>query len=455
MNGFAYHVLLCTQQTVEDKPHCRDQGSRVLLDRLRTLLRRRGLEGKVLVTPCGCLGLCSRGPNLLVYPGGTWYCRVTVDDLEELVSSHFEAGRPLQRLIAPDPGARHEEILAEMNRTLSRRRAEGEGVLPESMRCLASDFWASRVFLSAVELDAFSAVGDGCDAATAAEAMGTDPRATALLLDALVCLGLLGKSDGIYQNSPDAARFLRAGRPDDARAALMNRVNMWDRWSALSECVREGSAVVPQQNGPFATAAYVAATHRIAAAAAPDLVASLGLERLERVLDVGAGSGAYSVALLRAFPVARAELFDLPSVTHHAARYVREAGMEQRITLRPGDFNVDPLGHGFDLVLLSYVMHLGGPEANRRLLARAFDALEPGGRVVINDYVLREDRTLPRTAVLYALNMLVSSREGTVFALGDYHQMLESVGFSGVEKIALLGPTDLVTARKPGALPAG
>jgi len=366
------------------------------------------------------------------------------------LDGHLQGGVPVTRLAWGDEEARSREIRAELDRSRARDAAHEEaGVLPERLRALASDFWASRAFLTAVELDLFSAVGEGCTATEAAERMGTAPRATEMLMNALACIGLLAKEGERFLNTPDTGRYLRRGLPDDARAALMNRVNMWDRWSTLTECVREGGPILNGGLGPSSTRAYIAATHRIAALAAPALVSSVDLPPVRRVLDLGGGSGAYTVAVLRANPGARGEILDLPPVIRLATRYIREAGMEDRIRLRPGDFLVDPLGSGFDLVLLSYVMHLNPVEANRRLLERVFAALEPGGRVVINDYVLEAGKTLPRVAVLYALNMLVTSPGGGVYSLAEHREMLEAAGFEDVRRVTLLGPTDAITARKP------
>lgn len=448
---YRYHVFCCTQRGLDKKDYCRDQGSEEVLAELERQLQLRGLEQTVEATPCGCLGLCARGPVMVVYPDGVWYASVTLRDVEELVEQHFVKGQPLERLRLDDVDQLRGEIEREKQRSRAQQAAEQEaGVLPDRLRSLASDFQAGRAFLSAVELDLFSAVGDGCTAEEAAEVMGTDPRATQMLLDALAALDLVNKDGQRYRNSPDTHQFLRKGSEDDARAAIMNRVNMWDRWTTLTECVREGGSVGHELgSGPAATQAYIAATHKIASLAAPTLVEALKLPGLQRVLDVGGGSGAYTVALLNAYPDARAELLDLPAVTRIATRYVREAGLEHRVTMRGGNFMVDPLGAGFDLVLLSYVMHLRGPEPNKRLLAKAFDALEPGGRVVINDYVLGADRTSPRAAALYALNMLVSSHDGDVFSLEQYRQWLQGAGFVDIRKVAVLGPTDIVTARKP------
>ncbi len=451
MPPFAHHVLVCTQQKIEDKPYCNDHGSEEILQELHRQLRARGLQDRVLVTPCGCLGLCRRGPNMVVYPAGTWYSHVAVGDIKEIVASHLEGDEPVARLGDQDPDELRRDVLTCQRNTLAREQAHEEaGVLPESIRKLASDFWASRALLTAVELDLFTALGDeGCGVTEAADRMGTDSRATHMLVDALCAVGLLRKDGEAYANTPETGRYLQRGQPDDARAAVMNRVNMWDRWSTLTECVREGSSMgMSNHAAPSSTQAYIAATHKIAALAAPALVASLQIPTVRRVLDVGGGSGAYTVAVLRAHEGATGEILDLPPVARLATRYIRDAGMNDRITLRPADFTAAPLGAGFDLVLLSYVMHLNSVEANKRLLARAFAALEPGGTLVINDYVLNADKTLPRHAALYALNMLVTTHSGGVYSLDEYADWLETAGFSEIRRVPLLGPTDVVAAKK-------
>lgn len=452
MEPFRHHVFICVQHRLEDKPYCTERGGEAVLDELQRLVHQRKLDHEVQVTPCGCLGLCQGGPNMVVYPEGTWYQGVSADQVGEIVQSHLIEGKPVARLAHQDRAAMREEITRETARTRAEEVARQDaGVIPDRLRRLADNFRASRTFLTAVELDLFSALGDGATAVEVAERMGADPKSTETLLLALASLGLIRRDrEGRFTCGEDTGRYLVKGRPDDARAAIMHRVHMWDRWSTLTECVREGNAMgVEATAGPFATQAYLAATHKIASLAAPRLVAALDLTRVNRVLDVGGGSGAYSAAVLRAFPGASAEIFDLAPVLRITSRYVRDAGLEDRVQLRTGDFVHDGFGTGFDLVLLSYVLHLNAPEGARRLLQKVHDALAPGGHVAINDFVLSADKTVPTSAALHALNLLVSTRGGTVYSVPEYHAMLEAQGFVEVRKIPLVGPTDVITARKP------
>ncbi|MCD6497831.1 MAG: methyltransferase domain-containing protein [Deltaproteobacteria bacterium] len=322
---------------------------------------------------------------------------------------------------------------------------------PESFGQMLRGFQQSRVLLTAIELDIFTAVGDGADARTVAGRADTDVRATESLLNALVALGLLSKSSGQYSNLETARLFLVAGSPADARLALMHNVDMWRSWSSLTDCVRAGTAVgwrsVEERDDRW-TEAFIAAMHHNAATRAEQVAEAIDLHGPARILDVGGGSGAYSIAFCRRDPTIEAEILDLPTVVPIATRHVSEAGLSDRIHLRAGDMLTDSFGKGFDLVILSAICHMLSHEDNVRLLAKAHDALASGGRVVIQDFILSDDKTQPVAAALFALNMLVATKQGSAYSEAEYRDWLDQAGFRAGERIALPGPTDLVVGQR-------
>jgi (2Fe-2S) ferredoxin len=123
---FKYHVYVCTQEKPDGMPCCSANGSAQVLDALRAALREAGLDEEVQVTTSGSIGLCERGPNMIVYPEGTWYSRVTVDDVAEIVREHFVAGRPVQRLLSGDSSALKAEIAENRRRYLAAMKARAE-----------------------------------------------------------------------------------------------------------------------------------------------------------------------------------------------------------------------------------------------------------------------------------------------------------------------------------------
>jgi cyclopropane fatty-acyl-phospholipid synthase-like methyltransferase len=273
-----------------------------------------------------------------------------------------------------------------------------------------------------------------------------------MLLDALVALDVLKKTDDRYTNTPLSSRYLVAGSPDDARAALLHTAGLWHRWSTLTDCVREGTSVTYREmvdRDDEWTVPFIAAMHRNASARAPAVIAAVGVEDARRMLDVGGGSGAYSIAFARVNPDLRVDLLDLPTVVPIAQDHISEAGLSDRIDTRVGDLRVDDLGSGYDLILLSAICHMLGPDANVELLERCFAAASPDGRVVIQDFVLESDRTSPRTAALFAINMLVGTPAGSTYTQDEYRSWLERVGFEEVRHVRLKGPTALMIGRRP------
>ena len=310
-------------------------------------------------------------------------------------------------------------------------------------------FQESRMLLTAVELDVFTAVATGAPAARVAASLKTDPRATETFLNALVAMGALTKRGDVFHNTPDTARYLVAGSPDCARGALMHTVHMWTGWNGLTESVRRGTAVArPGVEGGDAkwTESFIAAMHRGAGTAAAALVRVVGAEGVRRMLDVGGGSGAYSIAFARANPELRAEVLDLRTVVPIARRHIEEAGLSGRVTARVGDLTKDDFGRGYDLVLLSSICHMLGPEENRDLFRRCYRALAPGGRVAIRDFILEPDKTGPRQAALFSVHMLVNTRAGATYSEEEYREMLRAAGFGEIARVTPGG--GLIVARR-------
>ena len=448
MEPVRYHVFVCDQQKPEGAPCCSARGSGKMIDALRREIAARGLMDEVQITVCGSLGLCERGPNLIVYPGGVWYSGVQAEDVPELVQAHFQEGRVLDRLVNTDAAALGAEVRSNRDKMLAALRAkDAAGALPDDLAQTIRAFQESRVMLTAIELDLFTAVGQGANAPQIAGKLGTDPRATEMLLNALTAMGMLTKQAGTFRNTPVAARYFVKGSPDDAQAAMMHTVHLWDRWSTLTDCVRVGTAVSHEEmreRGEDWTQAFIAAMHHNAAERAAQVVQAVGTEGVERLLDVGGGSGAYSIAFARASAKLQAELLDLETVLPIAQGHIEKAGLAGRIKTGAGDLRSGTLGEGFDLVFVSAICHMLSPEENWDLLKRCHAALALQGRIVIQDFILEADKTAPKLAALFALNMLVGTQAGSSYSEQEYNSWLHEAGFQDVRRVRLAGPSGLM-----------
>jgi predicted O-methyltransferase YrrM len=312
---------------------------------------------------------------------------------------------------------------------------------------LSRAFMESRVLLTAAELDVFTELSRQPRTATElAEARGWQLRPLTLVLDALVSMELLAKHEGVYRCEPPMAEKLSASSPASILASVQHAAALWDRWSPLTARVT-GCAPGPGLEGPRA---FVEAMHAIAGPLAQRMVAAVRPAGAKNLLDLGGASGTYTIAFLEAVPSLRATLFDLPDVIPLARERLAAAGFLDRVTLVPGDYLTDPLPGGHDFAWLSAVIHSNGPEENLALYRRVFDALVPGGRLVIRDHVMSEDHTSPRAGTLFAINMLCATSRGRTYSYREIAGALKEANFADIRLLQGGQAMDaLVEARRP------
>jgi len=445
---FQYHVFVCTQEKPENVKSCSAAYSGDVLAALHREMDMQGVAGDVQVTTCGCLGLCDEGPVVIVYPDGVWYRGVKTPDVPEIVTSHLRSGKPVARLVWNDAPAMKAMITEHGNQYRAMLKArEQAGVLPDDVNELIRGFMPSRAVLTALELDVFTAVAGGTSPDVVAEKIHASPRGTEMLLHALAALKLLRKENGVFKNTPLSARFFADSSPDSARKALLHTANLWYRWSNLTGSVRTGTPAPRSGDGEWAKT-FIAAMDRNARERAQAVVNAVTAEGIRRILDLGSGSAAYSIAFARVNPKVTAEVLDLADVIPLTQEFIRTAGLADRIHTRVGDMLRDPLGDDFDLVLLSAICHMFSPEENRMLFQRAHTALAPGGRLLVQDFILEPEKTAPRFAALFSLNMLVGTRGGGTYSEPEYSSWLTAAGFKDIRRIRLPGPAGMLIATR-------
>ena len=445
MEPFRHHVFVCTQEKPEGVTCCPSSGSMSVLGALHRELGTQGLSNDVQVSSCGCLGLCDDGPIMIVYPEGTWYRKVTPTDVPEIVTSHLKSGAVVSRLVWNDPSAMKAAATEHTAHYLAMVKARNEsGTLPDELNDMVRGFMPSRAVLTALELDIFTAIADGASVEPIARKIGADPRATEMLLNSLVSLRLIEKRDGKFFNTPVSARFFAEGSLDNARGGLIHTAHLWHRWSTLTECVLAGTSVQPRVRDGSWTKPFIAAMDRSAKERAGAVVKAIAGSGIKRMLDLGGGSGAYSIVFARAIPGLTSEILDTADVVPLAQEYIRNAGLADRVTTRVGDMLRDPLGTNYDLVLVSAICHMFSPTENRDLFLYAYNALAPRGQIVVQDFILEPEKTAPRVAALFSLNMLVGTRAGSSYSEPEYASWLRDAGFSDVRRVRLPGPSGLM-----------
>ncbi|WP_197284918.1 methyltransferase [Sciscionella sediminilitoris] len=327
---------------------------------------------------------------------------------------------------------------------------------------LTGSFWAFKTLAAAVELGLFSRLAGG-RAVTVGELAGDlswDERPVDMLLAGCASLGLLEKEGEGYRNSALSEAFLVEGRP----GYFGGWVRYADRreypsWHRLLDALAENRPVTwdPETQDSLFSAEdtqmlelFWDGMDSISSSTARTLGRHYDFGKHRRLLDVGGGGGTYPIELCRMFPGLRATVFDLPHVCRIAEGKAAEAGLNLRVGTVAGDFlNDEALPDGYDVLLLSMILHDWDEETGRALLGKCRKALVPGGTIIISEQMLNPERTGPRGAALMGVNMIVETTGGRNYSETEYLTWLGEAGFTGarVLRFESAGANGVVMAR--------
>lgn len=320
---------------------------------------------------------------------------------------------------------------------------------------IAQAYWESAALMSAVELEIFTAIAHGSDTIRAvAKAAGISERNAERLLTVLVAMTLLGRDGERFVNAPDVQRFLVKDGERYAGPWILFTKPRWKAFGELSERLRDG-----QENrlGAYVdftvedARRYHAATYSIGMGAARLFSRSVDLSSRRRMLDLGGGSGAYSIVATRTFPGLQAIVLDLPPVTVVADEYIAANGATARVSTLPGDFTQTAFPQDVDVVVMASNLPQYEPALIRRVVAKAFEALMPGGEMHLIGETLHDDRSGPLSAALWGLNEAVQNSTGLAHTESEVKGYLEEAGFAHVTVHPFVpGVLSRIAGQKPG-----
>lgn len=309
---------------------------------------------------------------------------------------------------------------------------------PALLMQLALAYRASCVLFTATDFDVFTQLGSGAKTVDEiATQCGATREPMRMVLESCVASGLLIKEGDRFANTPTADEYLVRGRPAFIGDGLKYARDLYPAWGGLTELVRTGAPTMPPEtilgDDKAKTRAFVLAMHERARGIGSVLPHDIDLSGRRRLLDVGGGPGTYSMALVGKTPGLTSTVLDRPGVLEVTRELVAEHGFSDRVTLLPGDYLQTPFGDGYDVALLSGMMHRETEANARLLLQKAYDALNPGGLVIVSDVFFDDDRkTTPPFALSFALNMMLTSDHGSAHAKTEMQRWMEEAGFTGV-----------------------
>jgi len=319
----------------------------------------------------------------------------------------------------------------------------------EDIRELANSFRESRVLLTAIELKIFTVLSTHMMTSDeAAKKINANLRATNRLMNALCSMGILKKIHGKFYNSDLSSKYLVEGKPD-FMGNLYHTNNLWDSWSHLTESVIKGSSAVDDEDEVDNwVESFIGAMHYRGVNQGKILAMMIDLTNVKRMLDVGGGSAAFSMEIVKRNPAIGATVLDLPYVIPLTKKYVAECGLTENFNFIEGDYLAKDFEGSYDLILLSAIVHINNYEQNKMLIKKCAAALNEEGMIIISDFVMNDDRTKPYHGALFSLNMLVGTANGDTYNEKEIREWFESAGLSKIERKNTSFGSDLMIAVK-------
>lgn len=303
---------------------------------------------------------------------------------------------------------------------------------------IASAFEQSKIFLTACELDIFTILGnDEKNATEIAIEAKTDEKATDKLLNALVSMNLLCKSGLKFSNTKGTRRFLVKNRPEYI-GNMMYLSHLWNKWEDLTESVKTGKAItfkdISEKPDEWVES-YIDSMHWSAALKAPDIVRLINLTEANSVLDLGCGSGVYTIEFLKAKPSLKVTALDFENVIPFTKKHTDRENLTDKVNFISGDAFKTDIGSGYDIVFISSFLIYYSLWENIDLLHKIYKSLNPKGCVVIQETLISDNRVEPESATILSLNMLVNTKSGDVFTETDLWMILREGWLTNIRKI--------------------
>ncbi|MFN4088597.1 MAG: methyltransferase [Alphaproteobacteria bacterium] len=315
----------------------------------------------------------------------------------------------------------------------------------------------SAALMAAVELGLFTKVARGADTeAELTEALGlVEPNGERIVI-ACIALGLIERDGERLRLPPDVARFLVEGEPTYAGPWMLFTKPDWDEWGRLAEHLRRpGPPVVDNRTVANITVEearrYHRATYSIGLGAGRLFARQVDLTVARLMIDIGGGSGAYCIEACKRHPDLRAVVLDLPPVVEVARGFIAEHGLSDRIEAVACDFNKDPFPDGADVAVMASNLPMYGRTQIAAVVAKAFDALAPGGRFHLIGEALNAERTGTADAAMWGLAQTLNASTGLAHSVADCIGYLESAGFAEVRVDPFVpGVLERISGRRAG-----
>ena len=259
-----------------------------------------------------------------------------------------------------------------------------------------------------------------------------------MLLTALTAMNLLEKIGAAFAPTPFAADVLARTSPRYVGHIIMHHHHLMASWGRLDESVKTGGPVrgpVSHDDDETSRESFLMGMFNLAMQLAPRVAGAIDLSGRRRLLDLGGGPGTYAVHFCQQNPRLAAVVFDLPSTRRFAEQTIARFGLSDRIAFQGGDFNDGDVPGRFDVVWLSHILHGESPGECASIIRKGVAALEPGGMIMVQEFILDDTLDGPLFPALFSLNMLLVTRGGQAYTGGELAAMLGGAGVTDIRRL--------------------
>jgi hypothetical protein len=326
---------------------------------------------------------------------------------------------------------------------------------PPELLKMAGSYWSACTLHAGVKLDLFTLLNETpATAEDLSTQSGLSERGLTMLLDALASLDLLQKKKGIYFTTPFSSEFLSKTSAKYMGHIISHHHHLVESWSRLDESVLSGEPVrnrLSHEPSDAERESFLMGMFNMAMQMAPMVVPQIDLTGRSHLLDLGGGPGTYAIHFCIQNPAMKATIYDLPATRMFAKQTISRFSMQQRIDFQSGDFQDDVIVGQYDVAWLSHVLHGEGEEGCSNMLQKSVAALEPGGLLLVQEFILENDRTKPVFPALFSLNMLLGTPDGKAYSESEIVLLLQKAGLESVELLPIDLPNGagVICGRRP------
>ena len=293
--------------------------------------------------------------------------------------------------------------------------------------------------MAAVELDVFTAISNGAGTfSEVAEAIDIDPTNAERLIVLLCAAGTIEAENGRLRNAEDTERFLVKGKPGYMGEWITFTKPQWNEWGRLSDHLRVKDLKDLGSIGDLTVEEarrYHRSTLSIGLGAGRRFVRHVDLSNRNRIMDIGGGSGGYCIAAANAHPNIKAVILDLPPVCVVAREILESHGVADCVTAEPCDFTKDLFPTDCDVAIMASNLPMYSREIIAAVIAKAHDALLPGGEMHLIGEMTNDERTGPWGHAYWGLGQAISNSKGLAHSVADVRGYFEAAGFKRIEYV--------------------